>query len=200
VAPTGLGRPTSIAAAMQLLDRLPRPVTVPCLLESLERPLAVEATYSVFSAQPSAGPDAPRIFVLSWPLSISVVPAGDGRPLVEFGEHIAGGRTLKGELELPIIGPLAPDAAFERIRLPEGGTTCGGCHLDEQELSDLPGAFDSEALAPVIASIVDLTDLEDAAATCDPSEDACQVLQAVFAHGPVRRQPFPDEFVTLDDL
>jgi hypothetical protein len=198
VAPTGLGRPTSIAAAVRLLDQLPRPVTVPCVLESLDRPLGIEATYSVFSAQPSAGRDAPRIFVMSWPLSLSVVPAGDGRSLLEFGEHTVDSRTLKGELELPLFDSVAPDAPFERIRLPEGGTTCGGCHVEEDEVEGLSGAFDSEALAPVLSSIVDVEDLRDSAASCDPDDDACAVLRAVFDHGVVERQPFPEHFATLD--
>lgn len=56
VAPPGISAaPSSIAAAVALINALPPPVTVACFVESLDRPLQVVATASDLSAQPAAG-------------------------------------------------------------------------------------------------------------------------------------------------
>src|SRR3712207_6534727 len=75
--PKGVPRnPTSIAEAVALVSALPRPLTVGCYLESLERPLRVNATSAVISLQPAAGPRNPRMFLFAGNLVSSIVPAG----------------------------------------------------------------------------------------------------------------------------
>ena len=48
-------RPASIDDAVATIGLLPSPVSLECFLESLERPLGLELSSDVFSAQPAQG-------------------------------------------------------------------------------------------------------------------------------------------------
>ncbi len=200
--PEGLGRPGTIEQAIELIDALPRPVTVPCLLESFERPMGLEAVNSLFSAQPAVGQESPRFFVMSGDLAISFVPAGTGRPLVEFGERIDDTDTVKGELHFPVEGDLALADAYDRISGPDGTATgCGLCHLDERPWDGAEGAFVSNGLAPAVSGRVSIDAIIAVRHACDPvsEPDRCAVLAALVDHGELVHQPFPDAFASLDD-
>ena len=69
-----------------LVNALPSPVTLPCFLQALARPLKMHAAVSLISAQPSVGARSPRIFLFFDGLRVSIVPAGAGAPLLEMGE------------------------------------------------------------------------------------------------------------------
>ena len=71
----------TIESVIDLTNTLPFPVSVPCLLASLPRPLPLVATNSINSAQPAEGNRSPRVFLLLEHLAISVVPEGRGAPL-----------------------------------------------------------------------------------------------------------------------
>ena len=101
---------STIAAAVERLNELPRPVTVACFVAGLPRPLDLVGTFSVTSAQPAPRRDSPRIFVLLPGLVVSVVPAGESAGLLEFSQWITPTRTLKGEVKLPLDAALAADA------------------------------------------------------------------------------------------
>ncbi|HEY6080927.1 MAG TPA: hypothetical protein VIW29_19065, partial [Polyangiaceae bacterium] len=151
-APAGVsGRPRTTDEAVQLLNALPKPTTVACFVESLERPLTVFATSSTFSAQPAPSPRSPRVFVRLEGLWLSFVIAGDSSLLIEFGELLAGEplQSIKGELQLPLQDVVAPSAPYDRV-LQEGGTVCRVCHYDEQAVSSMPAvrAFSSIAFRP----------------------------------------------------
>lgn len=122
-----------------------------CFVESLDRPLAVFATNSRFSAQPAFSDQSPRVFIKVAELWISIVIDGDGSYLVEFGELTADAepRSLKGELQLPLEAPISPSAPFERV-LYGSGTVCGLCHAHEQQAPKMTftSAFTSLALRP----------------------------------------------------
>ncbi|MEM9692302.1 MAG: hypothetical protein AAGA56_07145, partial [Myxococcota bacterium] len=136
--PVGMsGRPTTIAAAIELVNALPPPVDVACFLEALERPLPVQATSSAVSAQPARGPDSPRVFIITPPLIISVATEGVGASLVEFAEFTSLTTSIKAEIALPFENELPLAAAFDHIRT-ERGTTCGGCHRGEVPVEDRP--------------------------------------------------------------
>jgi hypothetical protein len=187
-------------ALVRHLNALPAPVTVPCVLASLPRPLAVVATTSELSAQP-AGVGAPRVFVLTPAMVLSVVAAGEGAALLEFGERVGPRHSVKGELRLPPAGVIDPGAAFARVRVARGGTSCGACHHDESAAPDARGAFASFALRPVPGSLVPLERLRAyAAGVClgvDDVSAACLFWRALFDGGAVVQGEFPADFPTI---
>lgn len=207
--------PGSIAEAVALINALPKPVTLPCFLEALQRPLALHATVSIFSAQPAEGRRSPRIFIFYPGLILSVVPAGIGAHLLEFGELRPGDRTLKAELELPIERALDEAAPYERVYYDGTITTCGFCHQGEQldESIASPLAFVSPALRPREGLRVPLDELALEAEACasgagagigEGAPDAgsererCAMLRALFDQAPAPlERDFPSSFLQL---
>lgn len=180
----------SIAEAVALVDRLPAPVTLACYLTALERPLGVTLTSDVFSTQPAQGFRSPRILVRTDRLTLTAVPVGEGRRLLELGEAYGPGLTLKGELEFPIeAGPIDP---FTRTLAYPGASEsgCRVCHPDEVSLGD--ARFASTELRAPDEMVVPVDLLRDEHDACDPAEDAerCAILSALFDHGEVYDRPF----------
>lgn len=193
--PGARGSPRTVAEAVALVNTLPFPVTAECVVEALDRPLRIEATSSRDSLQRAAGARSPRVFVWSDDaLVISVVLDGPARDLVEFGQFVAPGRTIKAELEFPLTAPTTAAAAFARARNLEHPriTRCFVCHDDEEDEPGEPGARSSLALRPRDATLVPVASLADEHARCDPAAEParCAWLTALFAHGPVEHRPF----------
>lgn len=187
--------PQTIEEAIELINALPKPLTVGCFVESLSRPLAVNGTTSVFSAQPAAGDQNPRLFLMRGNLVISVVPGGTAQPLVEFGEFTGDTQTqtLKGELHFPIEGPLTTFDPFEQVLFREGeASVCGFCHSGEHPSPTIDGAFVSDALRPAYWTVVDLEWLEYLWRSCDEAlePDRCAILDGVFGRGEVHDEAF----------
>jgi hypothetical protein len=194
--------PTTVADALDLIDDLPHPVTAECIIESLERPLLIEATDSFFSVQPARGARSPRIFIFSGDLTLSVVPEGEGSEVIEFAETTTPLRSTKGELALPIEGPLEPSAPFDRVANEgEASTQCGFCHVEETLYDASVGSYDSIALRPELASLVSIGALSHLADSCDPAvePDRCALLHAIFDHGDVEHHEFPLTYPTIYD-
>lgn len=194
--PAGLdGSPGTIEDVVALLDGLPKPITVACLLETLDRPLRIEASSDTFSLQPAYGPNNPRIFVFSGDLVITIVPKGEGSEVVELGVLRGPMRSVKGEIAFPVTESLAPSAPYDRI-LDEGGgqTTCAFCHLGEtRDLTvDSAEVYVSDVLHPLPRHLVDFEDVRHQFETCDPEAEParCAVFDAIFGHGEVVHQPF----------
>jgi hypothetical protein len=78
-----------------LINGLPKPVSLVCFLEALERPLRLVATRSFFSAQPAVGARSPRIFLFMDGIIQSIVPAGSARNLLEMGEATSPGSAIR---------------------------------------------------------------------------------------------------------
>ncbi|WP_236518779.1 hypothetical protein [Sandaracinus amylolyticus] len=194
------GSPRTIDEVVTLINALPSPVTIPCFLEALDRPLYVEATLSRVSAQPAFGERSPRIFLFIGDVVLSVVPDGEGAPLLELAEFVEETRSRKAELHLPIETPVSPAAPYERVRY-ESGTTCGGCHSGEvrDETIDFTDAFVSRALRPRDTDLVELDLLRSEWLACSAQEepDRCAMLDALFAHGPVAHRSFAESIPTL---
>ena len=200
----GPAQPTSIAETVALVDALSArspdgSVTLPCFLASLDRPLSVEATSDIFSAQPAVGLRSPRIFLRSGDLILTVVPEGPGRPLLELGERTSDGLTIKAEIVFPVDGPLPADAAYERVRFEDApGTPCGGCHGREVEVGE--GIYASLPLRPASDRLVPLPSVRNEATAClDVETDRCALLRALFGHGEVVHAPFPEDWPTIYD-
>lgn len=196
--PGTTGSPESVVEVVELLNGLPHPVSMACFLEALDRPLGIMAAASFISAQPAFNVDNPRIFILLGGLSLSVVPYGDSSALLEMGEFTSPTRSIKAELEFPIQETLSLDAAFTHIRSElYGGTVCFGCHHDEVEMDDypVPGAFSSVAYRPFPEYEVNFDYVKYQFTTCDPAAEPerCAFYRALFGHGDVVSDRFPDE-------
>jgi len=196
-APAELRSPKSIEAVVALINSLPKPVDVPCLIESLERPLNIYAAESIGSAQPSEGKRSPRIFIFIDKLILTIVPDGPGRELLEMSVLVGEQDSIKAELELPIVGPIEASAPFNRVRNQAGsGTSCGLCHRPESVATQVTvaQAFLSKAIRPSPFSEVNLNALFDEYKQCNFATEAkrCAILRAVFTNGQVRRKDFPE--------
>jgi hypothetical protein len=195
--------PSTIGDVVDRLDRLdrrdaPSPVSLPCFLASLPRPLPLEASSDVFSAQPAVGERSPRMFVRYPDLTLTVAPEGPGATLLELGEA-DGALTVKAELQFPVEVPVAPTAPYERVSFDDGsGTGCGMCHGGEVEVAD--GVFASIPLQPLPTLLVPLQVVAAEAAACgSATDDRCAMLGAVFGHGEVIHTPFPADMPTIYD-
>lgn len=192
------GSPTNVEEVVVLINTLPRPVTIACFVESLDRPLYVFATNSVASLQPSAGPSDPRVFIFKWPLIISVTSGGHGATLLEASVVQPGNRrSLKAELRFPVFDTVPQGLAYSRIR--EGsGTACAlFCHGSEERDQRIAfaEAFISRAIRPSLSSEVSIATLQRLRSECPPQthRERCDLLQALLGHGEVIRRAFPEE-------
>ena len=195
-APAGLGRPASIDDVVTLVNALPLPVTLPCFIEALDRPLGLTASTSPLSAQPTDSFDDPRLFLLDDALVMTIVTTGEASALLELGGYTEPGHSVKAELAFPVKQRLTRAAPYERTILGEG-TSCALCHADERFAGDVEGlsTYTSEALAPERDREISIAFVEQHARACadaDPTE-RCALLESVFAHGEVHERPFPAE-------
>jgi hypothetical protein len=199
-APAGTNAsPHSIQDVLDLVNALPKPVSLPCVLETLERPLRVHAARSTISAQPAVGRRSPRVFMFFEGLVMSVVPAGMGRALLELGETRTELRTLKGEIEFPVRDSLTRDAPFKRILYQDERTTCAFCHAAEvqDEHVAYTRAFISQALRPALQSDrVSVAELSVEAESCDAAQEPerCALLKSLYGQGTPVDTEFPDTF------
>lgn len=197
--------PASPRTVLDVIDRvnaLPLPVTLPCFIESLARPLELNATESLISAQPAVGRRSPRTFIFADPLILSISFDGVGSHLLELGEVQPGGtRALKAEIAFPVTEELSRAAPFERVLFRENLTLCGACHQDEQLAEDITftRAFVSRALRPLPRERVALEALAPERDACDPGREPerCALLDAVFGGGPVVEREFPSTMSTF---
>lgn len=195
VAPEGMGSPATVDETVALINALPKPTTLSCFLESLDRPLAVSATESPRSAQPSTGAENPRLFITRGSLILSVLPEGPGSDRLEFAVDVGDGLSTKGELAFPIEAEIAATEPYAQI-LRNPGTSCGACHDLEQHwetVDDVP-IFASEALQYPAEDHISTGYVSALSSSCDADAfpERCAMLQAVFAHGPVDTQRLPE--------
>lgn len=199
-APGTTGSPSSIAETVDLVNGLPKPVSLACFLEALERPLRLVATQSFFSAQPAMGRRSPRIFLFIDGIIHSIVPEGSASNLLEMGEATRPGQSIKAELEFPIAASITLETAFERLPL-DNITTCGVCHDGRVPVLGIEGAVESEVLRPADRELVPLAELAAEAQSCDAElePERCALLGALFQHGEVVAAEFPRSVPTIFD-
>ena len=202
-APAGVSAsPQNTEDAVQLLNALPKPTSSACFVESLDRPLAIYATSSVFSAQPALSPTSPRVFIKLGRLWVSAVMDGDSSYLLEFGTQVGSDppRSVKGELLLPLDAPIPASAPYDRVRSGDG-TVCGACHVAEARAENISfaTAFSSASLRPRPDTQVSIDDLRTQAQVCDWQLEPhrCEMLSAIFGGGSVVQTPFPDSMPTF---
>lgn len=196
--PGATGAPRSVEQVVELANSLPMPVTIACLIESLDRPLKVFATRSAASLQSSTGPKDPRYFIFSLPLLIAVTSDGPGADLVEMSVLQPGNqRSVKAELRFPLSGKVSAALPYERIRQGAGTTCSFFCHSAEARDLDVPHAeaFVSRAIRPAPDTEVSLAFLKSVQSECGSaaSSPRCELLQAILAGGDAVRAEFPAE-------
>ena len=182
------GSPKTISEALILINTLPKPTTLACFLEALDRPLTLYMTESDRSLQPSPGPRSPRTFVLRGDLEMSFVFEGLASDTLEFGYRPEISRSIKTEIVFPITRDLSEATIFDRVRQTDRTTVCGNCHVDEQHV-DFPGfpsgVFESDIFEPFELEEVKLDALKAELPICDKAAEAyrCELLSALFDHG-----------------
>ena len=184
------GAPTTISEAIILLNTLPKPVTLACFLQALDRPLTLYMTKSDDSLQPSPGARSPRTFILNGDLEMSIVFDGAARNTLEFGYRPESARSIKAEIEFPLTADVSERRLFDRVQVTERTTRCGACHVGEakEEFPGFPlGVFASDVIMPFDMDAVTIDSMKAEAASCDPAaeEYRCGLLSALFDQGEV---------------
>lgn len=191
-----LRTPNSIGAIVDLINALPKPTSIDCFLKALKKPLRVMAVNNTFSAQPAVGNESPRIFIVNTKLSISVVPAGVGRYLVELSEPSSATKSFKAELEFPIQQRIEVYDAISRITdKVSGDSQCILCHRNEEKKlypPDAGYAFNSDIVRPNEYQRVFAYYLRNQAYMCNTATDKyrCDILKAIFMTGEAEDSDF----------
>lgn len=185
-APAGLHNPTSIDDVTKLINSLPKPLTLPCLIENLSRPLNVFAMQSTASAQFSESSETPRIFIIrSNTFIMSVIPTGFGKNLLELSQYINSNESVKAEYEFPIQQNIALSLPFARINS-SSGTDCRFCHTGEHAVPGYSGpASASSIIRPNSFSQLSSVHFRTSASVCDSAADPyrCALMRSVFITG-----------------
>jgi len=192
-ASTALQKPATIDDVTNLINALPKPLTLPCFLSNLQRPLKVSSLQSMFSAQPSENAQTPRVFIINGVLVLSVVPTGIGKNLLEMGQLLNSSESVKAELEFPITANIPLSEPFDHIRS-GGGTSCIGCHSAERSVAGFSGqAFASTIVRPNFSALIPASQLRQTALTCDANADSyrCAMMRAIFVNGQAQDANFP---------
>jgi hypothetical protein len=191
----------TIDEVVGLANALPKPLSIGCFIRALKRPLNVNLSRSMFSAQLAAGERSPRIFIFLDSLILTVVPEGLGRDLLEMGQVLNDTRSIKAELKFPLTGEVHPDAAYEGILFTPAITSCALCHAQETETTFFGPrrVFISDALRPLPRLDVPIPRMVREVRECDPYAEGerCAMLHSIFLYGPVQRAEFQETFATF---
>jgi hypothetical protein len=193
--PNGVsGSPRSLEQAIILMNSLPRPTTLACFLQALERPLSVYMTSSSFSLQPAPGARSPRIFIVNEPLVMSVVLDGPAAAALEFGLRTSAIRSIKTEMIFPLTTDVNYDNFFSEVAQGPESTKCAACHTGEVvTLTEaLPiEVFESDIIRPFEGMEVDVPSLRAEHMSCNEAEEPerCLMLSAFFDYGDVIEAP-----------
>lgn len=193
-AEVNLKSPSTFEGVIDLINALPKPLSLNCFLYNYDPPFDIFAVNNTFNAQPSAGPQSPRIFIFKDNFMISIVPDGPGRDLIEFSKATSYSMSIKGEVSFPIETNLSPDAAYTKIlnspAMPDQGTVCSSCHA-ENYLGN--GVYESALIQGEEKHRITSLSLKKAAQSCPESNTSfrCQMLKVIFNRGEARDVLWP---------
>jgi hypothetical protein len=184
--------PQTFQDVVQILNALPKPISVPCFLDTLESPYSASATSNRFSGQPAANDQSPRIFLyLNESLTLSVVPSGESSAMIEMSYRTNTEESIKGEIAFPVTSQLAEDAPYTHILDRSGEQTlCYTCHFPEKAApKGFPAtAFVSRWIGPSTDTDVSLKVLQKLNTLCETQKgDHCAIIQAIFRKGPIQQ-------------
>lgn len=193
LADASLRNPKTMDQVTKLINALPKPLTIPCLIENLPAPLKVFSMQSSFSAQPSQDSETPRVFIVINKMVLSVVPTGSGRNLLEMSEIVDSLMSVKTEISFPVSTIVPAVLPYDRIRS-GSGTSCRACHNSELPISGYAGeAFVSTTLRPALSRRIPAADLQSVARSCNMANDPdrCKMMRAIFLTGNAQDTEFP---------
>ncbi|MDZ7923031.1 MAG: hypothetical protein U5M23_03035 [Marinagarivorans sp.] len=206
---------------------MPKPLSLPCFVKSIPRPMYYNATLSTFSAQPSIGRRSPRVFLQIGYLFLTVVPDEvtdnvknpetgrfelvwdvDNQQLLEFGFQIPDDEgfftSIKGEIAFPVTETLPDNAAYAHIVFRENNSACSGCHALERKEGELDGIpyYSSQMLRNDRGAEVMLAPMINEYISCDPTVSKseayrCSMLEAIYGQGVLVWKSFPLDMRTL---
>lgn len=201
---------TDIESVTDWINALPIPLELPCFIESLPRPLYVNMTESVFSAQPSNGKGNPRVFIFLDRLMLSVVPqeafpinsTAPQHNLLEISFNTEGIQSIKAEIPFPVKAPLVYGDAYSTLIFDNLVTTsCGVCHGDEIQVGDFDGVpvFQSQMLRPYYDFEVSIGLIKNEAFYCNAINEPhrCAMLNALVGDGDFYWQEFAPDIPIL---
>lgn len=201
--PSGVYDPQNIDDLLKMIHALPKPLELECIVKSLKRPFGVNATSSMMSVQPAVSAKDPRIFIFKGNLILSLVTAGNGSLFLEFSELKSNTRSVKGEIDIPVVSNFKSADAFTKINR-TNMTTCSGCHMSEVFEKTIDGAatYSSKALKPSSSKNVPLQNLRNELYICQAKNDSsrrCAILSSLLSYGEVFAKDFPQDMPTLLD-
>lgn len=186
--------PKTMGEIVNLINALPKPVSLICFLNALKPPLKVFAVNSTSSAQSAVGNASPRIFILKDKLSLSVVPAGIGKDLLELGELYAS-QSFKAEIRFPVEGNIDMAGLNSYLSGGSGTSSCSGCHLHESKMSyqNTSGTFISDIFRPDESKRVGKAFMKIETDICksDVNKFRCDMLKAIYVNGQATDDIFP---------
>jgi hypothetical protein len=205
--PSGVsGSPLTIADAVGMANALVQqgaaPLTIPCFVSRLDRPLTALGVDSPFSLQPGDGRRSPRMFAILGPtkLVLSFAPAGSASDRIELAEYPSELRSIKAEMAFPMTAPISLAEPYDRIRTATG-TVCGGCHQYEVAAPQVTvtSAFESGVFKPRSDEVVPVPEMQTQERSCDPKQEPyrCAIFQALFEHGAVLQGELPQNAPTI---
>jgi len=218
---------TDIDSVTDWVNAMPKPVSLPCFLQTLPRPLFHNATVSNISAQVSVGERSPRTFLAIDKLIFTVVPDevtarikdpvtgayteiwdADGIRLLEMSYEVESEyltrQSIKAELKFPVTELLPRSAPYDKIHFSETTSTCAFCHGDETRIDVIEGVpvYRSEMLRNSRNNEITIQKMMFEQMVCDPGESKkaqyrCEMLDAIYDQGELVWFSFPLELPTL---
>lgn len=201
---------TDIESVTDWINVLPKPLELPCFIESLPRPLYVNMTESVFSAQPSNGKGNPRVFIFLDQLMLSVVPQeayalNSTEPelnLLEMSFNTEGIQSIKAEIAFPVASSLSYGDAYTRLISDALDVSiCGICHAAEEQVGSFDGVpvYRSQMLRPYYDFEVSIGLLKNEAFYCDATKEPhrCAMLRALVGDGDIYWREFAPDIPIL---
>ena len=188
LAAVNLRNPKTIDETLDLVNALPKPLTLNCFLKNLPKPMQVFATNSKNSFQPAVDNDTPRIFIFGQSIVFSVVPGGAPKEALEISQVVTPVLSVKAEIYFPVLATLANDEPYKRVALAGvTGTSCQLCHRFESPavIGFRGPAFASEIIAPLSQTRITATRMKYLSTVCGSSADQfrCNMLKTIFDEG-----------------
>lgn len=213
--PTGCTAPEDIVlvdiqSVVDWINAMEKPLTLPCFLQSLPRPLATHSALSIFSAQPSVGRRSPRVFFFFDDLILTVavdqdseedVPAELETHLLEMSFLVDKSEllTAKGEIKFPVISDLSNSAPYQKIDFGEEHSSCFLCHPRESAFGTLEGQTIFQSVMLRSTEPLPIAELFTESALCDPQAEPhrCAMLSGITDHGDLVPEDFPPGAPTI---
>lgn len=198
---------TDVQSVVDWINAMEKPLTLPCFIESLPRPLKIQSAFSEFSAQPSPDYSSPRIFLFFDQLILTVAVdqnfAEFPHPLLEMSYLVdeANLITTKAELKFPVVDTLSPASPYMGLSFNDRISQCSFCHPRESvrdRIDEVP-IYQSSILKPTLPLSIDR--LYSANINCERDKQAhrCAMLSSIVDHGELRPHAFPAGAPTIFD-